>query len=256
MSTTTGEAVRIEYAKLHRRRLPLIGLVVIAAGLLFSSAGLFTATAQASFTDPHATPWLQLMLTVALTTALTSPLLVAILGSRVVEIEHQANGWILARMAGRRRGDLCRIKFLALAPLLVGLVAAQFVLQVLIARAAGLTQPLDLGLWVGYAGCVLLVGLALLAVHICLSAWLENQLISLGVGVVGSFVGLFSLFMPPAVARLLPWGYYAVSTPVAMIGTDQSLVAVTPDLSALAVFLLLCALAFWGATEALNRKDT
>ncbi|MHA7244533.1 ABC transporter permease [Paeniglutamicibacter antarcticus] len=253
---TPAAAVRIEYAKLRRRRLPLIGFVVIGAGLLFSSASLFTATAQASFTDPEAAPWLQLMLNLALTTALTSPLLVAILGSRVVEIEHQGNGWVLARMAGRRRGELCRIKFLALTPLLVGLVGLQFILQIFIARAAGLTQPLDVGLWAGYAGCVLLVGLALLGLHICLSAWLENQLISLGLGVIGSFIGLFSLFMPPSLAHLLPWGYYAVSTPAAMTGPGQTLTATAPDLVGLAIFLAVFALGFWAATEALNRKDS
>lgn len=254
MSAGVAEGVRLEYAKSRRRKLGVVGLVVVAAAVLFASAGLFTASSQKSFVDPTATPWLQLLLTVALVTALTSPLLVAILASRMVDIEHGSGGWILARMTGCRRGDLCRVKVLALAPLLAVLVAAQFVVQVLIGRAAGIQTPPDLGRWAGYAVSVFLVGLALLGLHVCLAAWTENQLLGLGVGVVGSFVGLFSLFMPPFAAKLLPWGYYAVTCPVAMID-NQKLVAAQPDLVAFADFLLVCAATFWLATSALNRKD-
>lgn len=253
--TDTAGAVRVEYAKLRRRRLPAIGIGVVSIGLLFSSAGLFTSGGRASFDDPTATPWLQLMLTFALTCALVFPLLVAILGSRAVEIEHEGNGWILARMVGRGRGALCRIKLLALTPILFALILAQFTLQVVIARAAGLDQPIDFGLWTRFGACVFAVSTALLALHICFSAWVDNQVVGLGLGVVGSFLGLFSLFLPPSFAAVLPWGYYAISTPVSMSERGGPLATSTPNVVALLMFCVVSAAAFIAATVMLDRKD-
>ncbi len=49
-----------------------------------------------------------------------------------------------------------------------------------------------------------------------LSLLWENQLAPLAVGLIGSFAGLFSLFFPKGISRLIPWSYFGQFTPIWM----------------------------------------
>lgn len=60
------------------------------------------------------------------------------------------------------------------------------------------------------------VSAVILAIQQTLSLMSENQLLPLGTGLAGSFLGLFSMFFPDPVARLVLWGYYAVFATVGM----------------------------------------
>ena len=57
-----------------------------------------------------------------------------------------------------------------------------------------------------------LVTFLVLLLQTTLSFFFENQIIPLGVGLVGSFLGLFAWFFPTQIflKRLLPWGYYSL----------------------------------------------
>ena len=65
--------------------------------------------------------------------------------------------------------------------------------------------------WLGYAVCLMVVNVSLGLLHVILAAYVDNQLVNLGVGVLGAFVAVFSLLLPGVVVRFIPWGYYAVS---------------------------------------------
>lgn len=54
------------------------------------------------------------------------------------------------------------------------------------------------------------VSTALLSIQQLLSLLSSNQILPLIVGLAGSFLSLFSLFFPPAAARLILWGYYGI----------------------------------------------
>lgn len=56
----------------------------------------------------------------------------------------------------------------------------------------------------------------ILIIQQTLSLLSENQLFPLGIGIAGSFLGLFSMFFPAPVARFVLWGYYAVFSTVGM----------------------------------------
>ena len=57
----------------------------------------------------------------------------------------------------------------------------------------------------------MVVNVSLGLLHVILAAYVDNQLVNLGVGVLGAFVAVFSLLLPGVVVRFIPWGYYAVS---------------------------------------------
>lgn len=246
-------AFGLEVRKARRLRVLLVCSVMVAAVTALSCASLMSDTAREGFGDPSAQPWESLLMSYVMVSAMTSPLLVAVLAGRQVDIEHQGRGWTLSQVAGFPPGRLCRAKAALLGLLLAVAVAVQTALVVTAGLAAGITVPLDPGMWVRYAVGLLLVDLALLCLHVWLAARVENQLVGMGVGLLGAFCGVFSLLMPPALARVLPWGYYAVVSPLGM--GDAGFVPVTPGYGWLAVFLVLVAVLFGTVTRRFDRME-
>ena len=84
------------------------------------------------------------------------------------------------------------------------------------------TQKLSLTMFLQFLVSTLCVGAALLLIQQMLSLLSNNQIIPLIVGIGGSFLGLFSMFFPENVTRLVVWAYFSVFSTVAM-DWDRSL---------------------------------
>ncbi|WP_019609795.1 ABC transporter permease [Nocardiopsis sp. CNS-639] len=246
-------AVRLELRKARRLRVVLVCAVMVAAVVGLSCMNLMSDSAREGFGDPAAQPWEGLLMSYVMIAAMTSPLLVSVLASRQVDIEHQGRGWTLSQVAGFGPGRLCRAKVAVLGLLLAVAVAVQTTLVFTAGLAAGITVEPRVGMWVWYAFGLLLVNLAMLCLHVLLAARVENQLVGLALGLLGSFCGVFTLLMPPALARALPWGYYAVVSPVGM--GDDGFVAITPGYGWLAAFLVLVAALFAVASHRFDRTE-
>lgn len=118
---------------------------------------------------------------------------------------------------------------------------------------AGIQVPFELGPWIGYTALLFFLDVAFLALHIWLASIVENQLISVGVGMLGAFLAVFSLLMPGPVSRILPWGYYAV---ISHAGQDSGGVAyVTPPYAWIAGLLVLVGVVFALVTRRLDRIE-
>lgn len=245
--------VALEFRKMRRlRTLPLlIGLVVAVAAL--SSASLFSGGTRETFNDPTAQPWAALLLTYTMMAAMTSPILTAVLASRQTDIEHSGTGWTLAATCGHTPSAQCRAKLAALAILLIPAILGQSLLVVAIGTLAGIQVPLDLAPWALYTVLLYLVNIAFCALHIWLAARVENQLISVGVGMLGAFLAVFSLLMPAGVSKLIPWGYYAVISQAGQAEGD--VIYVTAPYGWVAGFLILVAVVFVIATRRLDRVE-
>ena len=103
----------------------------------------------------------------------------------------------------------------------------------------------------------IIVDLALCAFHVWLAAVVENQLVGVGVGLIGSFIGVYMLLAPAPVARLVPWGYYAVITPakVSMVDGHGVHEYVQVPMGWIVGFLVLTAAVFTVATRRLDRIE-
>lgn len=209
-----------EFAKMRHLR---IGLLV--ALLLFGVAGFtaFLASGSGMFSrleDPDGFAWKMLLDGLSFAVILISPLLLATLASRQVEIEHLGNGWLLSATSGVTPGRLCRAKFLALGTLVVTATILQSLILIAFGLLAGITSPFPLEHWLGYTASAVVINLAVLAFQILLSAKIENQLVCLGVGVVGIFFGTFGPAFPDWLSHLTPWGYYALAMPTDYVGME------------------------------------
>ncbi|GAB3623811.1 hypothetical protein GCM10027418_18950 [Mariniluteicoccus endophyticus] len=216
-------ALRVEMLKLRRLRVWLIAGVVSLATVLFSSIQLFDKEYRAHINDPQRFHWAGILLGYAMIKSMLAPVFAAVVASRVVDVEHQGNGWSRSALSGLRTGGLCGVKLAVLIPLLVAVSLAELLVLYAGSRAAGATTPLPAGPWAWFAAASVAITVLLVAGHLWLAARVDSQLVVLGVGVLGGFIGVFAMLMPPLVARLTPWGQYAAALPFTMTaGADNS----------------------------------
>lgn len=147
-----------------------------------------TTVSSSEFADPVTRDWRVPLAGLSLAVPLLSPLLVAVLASRMVEIEHRGNGWLLQQTSGISPGVLCRAKLCVGAVTLAAATATTHTAVWLLGRLLGIGAEPPLGLWVGFAVAGWLINLTILGLQLLLSATIDNQLISLGIGVVGTVI--------------------------------------------------------------------
>lgn len=90
-------------------------------------------------------------------------------------------------------------------------VMMQFLLILILGRYFRFSQPVP---WEHIGYCLLaafITGLVIMLLQEILSLMMDNQLYPLFIGLIGTFIGLFSWFFPNLPLRyLIPWGYYCV----------------------------------------------
>lgn len=214
-----------EFAKMRRLRVtPVLGVMV--AGVVVLAVREATAPGFAdALDDPAGSPWLRLLAATAFAVPLVSPILVAVLAGRQVDLEHQGNGWLLAHTAGLPPGALCRAKLLATGALLTAATVSQSVLVAGAGALLGITGRFPVGPWWAYTASAVAVNLVLLALHVLLAARVENQLAGIGVGVLGTFLAASGPGWPAWAAHLTPWTYYALALPADYRGAAPVLTA-------------------------------
>ena len=78
------------------------------------------------------------------------------------------------------------------------------------------TESLSIALLLRHVLCLLLASVPVLCLQHLLSLMAENQIAPLFLGLVGSFLGLFSMFFSPAVAHFVLWAYFGAFLPYGM----------------------------------------
>ena len=129
--------------------------------------------------------------------------------------------------------------------------------------AAALALPVALGApapsgamvstWLRFGLGALGTSIALLAVMLLLAAVVDSQIVVLGVGIVGGFLGVAALLSPAWLAALNPFGYYAVLLPFGF--TESGVAPTQPGWWLWAAYLVLAAAVFIAGSRALDRKE-
>ncbi|MGC3021966.1 MULTISPECIES: ABC transporter permease [Brevibacterium] len=209
-----------EFAKMRHLRVGALVLVLLTGVVGLTAFRGLASGMTAQLGDPAGFPWKILLAGLGFSAGLISPLVIAAIASRQVEAEHAGNGWLLSATSGVTPGRMCRSKFLALGALVTAATVLQSLILIAIGFGLGITSPLPLEHWLGYTAAVIVVNLAVLAAHLLLSSTIENQLVCMGIAVIGLFIAVFGSALPDWLAMLTPWGYYALTAPADYIGTD------------------------------------
>lgn len=107
--------------------------------------------------------------------------------------------------------------------------------------------------WLRFGLGALGTNIALLAVMLLLAAVVDSQIVVLGVGIVGGFLGVAALLSPAWLAALNPFGYYAVLLPFGF--TESGVARTQPGWWLWAAYLVLAAAVFIAGSRALDRKE-
>lgn len=196
--------IGMEFFKCRRRQVPLICLALITAQLLWMGVSISRMELE-EMSDG----WMLLLHSLTVIDAVMLPLTVAAIASRSCELEHRGHTLKLLETV-RTPGALFDAKLawgaVWIALLLLG---REIVLTVYcLCTSFPLSVPwgrLALHLLFSFA-----VSLTIYVLQESLSLLFANQAVALVAGIFGSFVGLFTLFFPPAVQRLVLWSYYGV----------------------------------------------
>ncbi|SJM70002.1 ABC transporter permease [Gulosibacter sp. 10] len=247
----TGEVVANEFAKMRHLR---VGVLVPVLFALILGIVLYAITSDPSFAPGSDEAWNLLLNGICHGTLIASPLLLAVLASRQVDIEHQGNGWLLSATSGATPGRLCRAKFVSLGVLIVGAIVLASVIAFGIAVAMlGTGAPVPIGRWAGVTVSATVVSLVILAVQLLLAAKIENQLVGIGVGLLGIIFAMISVEMPAWVQHLVPWGYYALGMPAEY--RDGVLVEIAPSFASVGILGAVAAALFILLTGLFDRQE-
>lgn len=244
------KALANEFAKMRHLHVRLFIIVLLVA---VASIGLSTSIVNPDFDRATESSWSTLLGGITSGMTLAAPLLLAVVASRQVDIEHQGNGWLLSATSGITPGGICRAKFLALGSLVSGATVLVSGLFLGVGAMAGITAPIPFGRWIGFTLAILVVNLVVLALQILIAARIENQLVGIGLGLLGTILALFSTAVPAWMSHLTPWGYYALSA--ASGYADGTLTAVTPAYASIAGLGIVTAALFLLLTRQFDRQE-
>ncbi|MGP9536626.1 ABC transporter permease [Brachybacterium sp. AOP43-C2-M15] len=240
-----------EFAKMRHLRIGLTATTMVVAIVALSLIAVLTSP---DFDPGSLRAWYGLLAGMSFGVPLISPLLLAVLASRQVDLEHQGGGWLLQATSGISPGRVCRVKLLALGLVVTAAtIAGSGIVLLLGVTLLGLGAPAPLGRWVVCTVCTLVVNLVVLALHVLLSARVENQLVALGVGVLGCIMAIFSQGLPPWAAHLTPWGHYALAQAAGYEG--EVLRALPIDVPGIVVLGVVAAVLFAVLTHRFDRQE-
>lgn len=218
-----GKIVTNEFAKMRHLHVWLIAALLLVVTTGFA---LYTGVFSPDFDRATGGAWNSLLNSFGGVAPLVSPLLLAIMASRLVDIEHVGGGWLMSSVSGATSGALCRAKMLALAVLVVVATVAASVLVAATGFLTGIEAPWPAGRWIGLTVMILIVNLVLVALAVIMPAWFVH---------------------------LTPWGYYTLA---AVTGYDDAeLVAVTPSYLSIAGLAIVAIVAFSIFTSRFDRQE-
>lgn len=141
------------------------------------------------------------------------PILIGILCSRIVDIEHQGNTFQLLNTSKQSIFNLFISKISVATMILFIIDIAQLITIILISASHNLI--LNFSLIIKFILSFIIVSFFLILIHTTVSLFFEKQSISIVLALIGSFVGLVTGGMLPSYIKIfLPWQYYSLLNPV------------------------------------------
>ena len=209
MNSVFIRQMRAEKLKARNKKAVLVPLGFLAFDFLW-------AIWQVSSMDPGELPDGYMMFFYQLPTmnVILLPLMISVIASRICDMEVKGDTMKLLFTLQKRTGFF-DCKYLTCMKYLLVFVTGQGIMLPVLGNVYHFGR-LKLSLLFLHMLATLAVSAVILCIQQFLSLISENQLLPLAVGIAGCFLGLFSMFFPAPVARLVLWGYYAVFACVGM----------------------------------------
>lgn len=167
--------------------------------------------------------WMDMLYNAPLLNAILVPTAIAVLASRVIDMEHRGNMWkLLETMQSRRALFFAKALYGFCAVFLISVMEVLgFLVLGKLFQFAGTPDLWAFGLFFVQT---LLISFNLYLLQMIISIVFSNQAASLCVGLCGSMAGLFLMFLPqcPILRCIIPWGHYGAAMFVGMDWNEQT----------------------------------
>lgn len=207
---------KIERKKYKGLKLPLIMILFTLVNIALAAMSMFSS----SFTDEMNTSgyaWLLIMDSYLLYTVLISPIFLAMLTSRSVELENHGNMWKVLRVCGVELNEIYTSKFAYIFKFYLFYQVINWLAQFLMAKYVGLTETIPYFRFAIVFLSQIAITFMIMSFHYVLSLRWSNQLISISVSLLGTILGFVSLLLPRIVSDLIPYSWYGA---LAGMGTE------------------------------------
>lgn len=214
MSSSLFRQLQTERQKGRRRHLLLIPFMFLLFQFLWSAW-------QLNYASPEelSTGYLLLYHHLPMMNTILLPMMAAVIASRLCDMEIKGDTLKLLYTM-QKQTSLFDCKFLTGLKYLAAFTIGQGLLILSSGMVFHFAEPLKWPMLFEHLAVTFSVSAVLLAIQQTLSLLSASQLLPLTAGLVGCFLGLFSLFFPTPVARLFIWGYYA-AFPVASMDWER-----------------------------------
>ncbi len=204
--------LQCEWKKTRRRWIFATALVLIAAQLCWALYGNYN-----DFTLQNG--WMMFLYQLPLINAIFLPLLSVIIASRLCDIEHK--GVMLKQLSVIcDKGKIYDAKLLyGLLIVLIGTVLT-WIVTIVFGICIGFGGTLPINLYLIYLIFTLVPTIEVYIFQHTLSLLFKNQAIPFFTGAIGTFAGLFSMFLPNIawLRKALIWGHYGALQFVGLFG--------------------------------------
>ena len=195
-------SIRAELQKARRRHDLIVCLLVPVMALLWCQSAAPTGA------DELASAYSALFYSLPIINTILMPLAMAILASRLWDVEVKGCTPKLLYTLQSRRSLFAAKAALGLAEIFL-IVTLEAAGAPLIGHLQHYTQPYPAAGQAAYLwGCTFAVDCMIFFSELLLTVLLANPLPALCVGILGTLLGLFSAFMPAWVGYFVPWGYF------------------------------------------------
>ena len=196
--------LRCEYMKTRRRHVLLTALAVTAAMLAWTLHGNYGE-------DFLKIAWMGFLYQMPLINAIFLPLLSIIVSSRLCDIEHK--GVMLKQLAVvAERGKIYDTKFIYGFAIVLLCTLISWGGLIVGGYCKGFGSDVPMKLYLLYLLFTITPTLAVYIFQHIMSLCFKNQAVTFFTGVIGTFCGVFSMFLPqfPWLRKMFIWGYYGV----------------------------------------------
>lgn len=204
--------LQCEFRKIRGRYIFITAFVITVIQLCWALYGKYTD-------DNIRLGWMMLLYQLPLVNTIFMPLLSMIVSSLLCDIEHK--GAMLKQLAVTvEKAKIYDAKFIFGLSIVLFCNFISWSATILFGYIKGFSGNMPVKLYLLYLLFTVAPTIAVYIFQHTLSLLYKNQAVTFFTGIIGTFCGLFSMFLPqfPILRKILIWGYYGVLQFVGMFG--------------------------------------
>lgn len=208
--------LKCEFMKTRRRYIVVTALLLTTLGLCWGLYGNYN-----DFIIKNG--WMEFLYTFPVINTIFLPLLAVIVSSRLADTEHK--GAMIRQMSVVcGKGRLYDVKFIYGLLIMTMCVIFSWAATIIFGLYMKFLGNVPLDLYAAYFAFTIAPAIEIYIIQHILTMLLKNQAVTFSVGIIGTFAGLFSMFLPniPMLRSLLPWGHFGALSFVGLFGYTKT----------------------------------